>query len=46
MPNIKALGIVNSDKKNTSCFPYIRLWKTYEPQGGAIFGPGASFEQT
>ena len=34
----KALGLVVSDKI-FSCFPYISLSKTFDPKGGAIFGP-------
>ena len=32
-PYIKALGLVVSDKKIFSCFPYISLCKTYDPRG-------------
>ena len=34
----KALGLVVSDKI-FSRFPYISLSKTFDPKGGAIFGP-------
>ena len=39
--NIKDLGLMVSDKKIFSCFPYtcISLWKARDHQGGAIFGP-------
>ena len=39
IPNIKALGLVVSDKKIFSCFPSLNLWKTCDPWGGTIFGP-------
>ena len=39
MPNIKALGLVVSDKKIFSCLPYISLYKTYVSPGGPILGP-------
>ena len=35
--NIKALGLVVSDKKMFSCFPYISLCKTCNSQGWAHF---------
>ena len=37
IPNIKALGLVVSDKKIFSCFPYIRLCKTCDPPGWGHF---------
>ena len=37
--NIKALGLVVSDKKIFSCFPNISICKTCDPQNGCIFGP-------
>ena len=39
MPYIKALGLMVSNKKIFSCFPYTSLCKTCDPLGGAIFGP-------
>ena len=39
MPNIKALGLVASDKKIFSHFLYISLCKTCDPLVGTIFGP-------
>ena len=39
IPNSKALGLVVSDKKTFSCFPYISLFKTSGLQGGPIVGP-------
>ena len=36
-------GLVDSDKKSFSCFPYISLCKTCNPQGGAIFDPRGIF---
>ena len=38
IPNIKALGLVISDKKIFSHFPYICLCKTCDYRGRAIFG--------
>ena len=40
IPNIKALGIVVSDKKIFSCFPYGGLCKTCDPWGRAILPNG------
>ena len=40
--SIKALGLVVSDKKIFSCFPYISLCKHVTP-GGPIFGPSGIF---
>ena len=37
----KALGLVVSDKKSFSHFPYINLCKIIDPQGGTIFRPRA-----
>ena len=34
-----------SDKKMFSCFPYISLFKTCDPRGGTIFGPGGIFRK-
>ena len=34
LPNIKALGLVVSDKKIFSCFLYISLYKTCDPWAG------------
>ena len=34
IPNIKALGLMVSDKKISPCFPYIGLCKTCDPQTG------------
>ena len=39
MPNIKALGLKVLDKKIISCFSYVSLCKTCDPQVGSIFGP-------
>ena len=39
MPNTKALGPAVLDKKVFSRFPYISLWETIWPRGGAIFDP-------
>ena len=39
--NIKALGLVVSDKKIFHVAPYISLCKACDPRGGAIFGPRA-----
>ena len=38
--NFNSLGLLVSDKKIFSRFPYISLCKTID-RGGAIFGPGA-----
>ena len=45
-PIINSLGLLVSDKKIFSHFPSISLCKTFDPWGGAISGPGVSFEQT
>ena len=37
IPNIKALGLVVSDKKNPVS-PYISLYKACDPWGGVNFG--------
>ena len=39
LPNSKALGLVVSDKKSFSCFPYISLCITCDPGGWASFCP-------
>ena len=36
---VKAQGLVVSDKKIFSCYSYIHLCKTCNPQGRPIFGP-------
>ena len=38
-PNTKALGLVVSDKKIFSRFPYISLCKIFDVWGEAIFDP-------
>ena len=40
IPNIKALGLMVSDKKIFSCFSYIRLCKTCDPGAGPFLAPG------
>ena len=37
MPNIKALGLVVSEKKIFKSFPIYFNVKTFDPWGGAIF---------
>ena len=39
IPNIKALGLMVSDKKIFYVSPYISLSKACDPWGVAIFGP-------
>ena len=39
IPNIKALGLMVSDKKIFSCFTHTSLCKPCDPWGGAIFDP-------
>ena len=41
IPNIKALGLVVSDKKIFSCFPIISLCNTCDPRVGPFLAPGA-----
>ena len=38
--NSTALGLVVSDKKFFSCFPYISLCKTCDPRAGPFLAPG------
>ena len=40
MPNIKALGLLVSDKKIFSLFPYISLCKTFDPEAVPFLAPG------
>ena len=40
IPNIKALGPVVSDKKIFSHFPYISLWKKFDPGVEPFLAPG------
>ena len=39
MPNIKAVGLVDSKKKIFKTFPIYFTVKTFDPWGGAIFDP-------
>ena len=43
--NIKALGLVVSEEKIFSCFPYISHCKTCDPWGRPFLAPGTLFEQ-
>ena len=40
IPNMKALDLVVSDKKVFSCFPYISLFKTFDPGAGPFWSEG------
>ena len=46
IPNIKALGLVVSDKKIFSHFPYISYVKHLTPGAEPFLAPGLLFEQT
>ena len=46
IPNIMALGLVASDKKIFSSFPYISLCKHVTPRASPLLAPGEQFEQT
>ena len=43
MPNIKALGLVVSEKKIFKSFPIYLNIKTFDPWGGAVFDPMGIF---
>ena len=42
MQNIKALGLMVSEKKAFVCFSPCKYMGANDPYGGAIFNPGAS----
>ena len=46
MPNVKALGLVDTDMKIFSCFSLYKPLKNVTPGAGPFLAPVALFEQT